>query len=81
MADYTAIGDTVRAFGKGVPDEAFHVEAPGGALFCVLQVKGDVPGNMGLAPCSSSFRDTPFPNAWSVRKRRLMPKFLGVFLF
>ena len=71
-----------RAFGKGVPGKAFHVEVPWG----VLQVQRDVPGNMGLVPFANSFRHTPFLNAQSVRKKafqigHFMSKFLVVFLF
>ena len=57
------------------------------AIFWALQVKRDVPGNLGRVPCANAFRQAPFPNAYrtfgkgAVRKRCFVLKFLGVFLF
>ena len=41
-----------------------------------MQVKSDVPGNMGLVPFANSFRHAPFPEK-AFRKRRVVSKFLG----
>ena len=73
-----------RAFGKGVPDKAFHVEVPRGILLSSASKKGRTWEHGAGAPCkllsSRSFSESKRSEK-AFRKRRFISKFLRVFLF
>ena len=52
-----------RAFGKGVPDKAFHIEVPRGIPFEFCKQKGTYLGTWGRYPMQAPFVTLLFPNA------------------